>query len=298
MCLYRSPSQNREQFHSFCDSLDILMNNINSLNPAALTITGDFNGKCSKWYSFNTNDNIGKEFDTITSTTGYSQIIDKSLCSSCHHDIIHGKINFRVPLPPPHFGTIWDYKVADASSIQRAIENLNCQFAFESKTINEKVQVFSEVFMNVFSNLVPQKLLKSNHKQPPWMNPKISSSLRKHAKLTKLFYKNPSDSLKELLMSNSTECSNLRCQNHVISRSKLLKNVCKLDQILRNHDDDHLIHILLYGSEKFNFNLNKEILQLTICYLKDTERFDEGLFFLFVVIIIITIILLHRDVDF
>ena len=28
-CLFRSPSQNREQFQSFCDSFDILMNNIN-----------------------------------------------------------------------------------------------------------------------------------------------------------------------------------------------------------------------------------------------------------------------------
>ena len=42
-----------------------------------------------------------------------------------------------------------------------------------------------------------------------WMNPKISSSVRKRAKLTKLFYKNPSDSLKVLLMSKSIECSNL-----------------------------------------------------------------------------------------
>ena len=40
------------------------------------------------------------------------------------------------------------------------------------------------------------------------MNPKISF-LRKPAKLTKLFYKNPFDSLKELLMSKTTECSNL-----------------------------------------------------------------------------------------
>ena len=41
------------------------------------------------------------------------------------------------------------------------------------------------------------------------MNTKISSSLRKLAKLTKLFHKNPSDTLKELLMSKFTECSNL-----------------------------------------------------------------------------------------
>ena len=41
------------------------------------------------------------------------------------------------------------------------------------------------------------------------MNPKISSSIRERAKLTKLFHKNPSDSLKELLVNKSTECSNL-----------------------------------------------------------------------------------------
>ena len=40
------------------------------------------------------------------------------------------------------------------------------------------------------------------------MNPK-SSSLRKSTKLTKLFCKIQSDSLKELLMSKSTECPNL-----------------------------------------------------------------------------------------
>ena len=131
------------------------MNNINSLNPAISITTGDFSGKYSKWYTFDTSDNIGKELDTITSTVGYSQIIDKpthftnnssscidliftsnpsilvdsciekSLSNSCHQDFIYGKINFRVPLPPPYFRTIWDYKSADASSIKRAIENFN-----------------------------------------------------------------------------------------------------------------------------------------------------------------------------
>ena len=69
----------------------------------------------------------------------------------------------------------------------------------------------------------------------------------------------------------------LRCQNHVMSRSKLLKNVYNLGQTLRNFDDDHLIHISLYGSEKFNFKLSKNIIKLIICYLKETERFSETL---------------------
>ena len=38
----------------------------------------------------------------------------------------------------------------------------------------------------------------------------------------------------------------LRCRNHVISKSKLHKNVYKLDQTLRSYDDDHLIHVFLF----------------------------------------------------
>ena len=71
-CLHRSPSQNHEQIQSICDSLDILMNNINSLSQAISIITGDFKGQCSKWYSFDTSDNIGKELNTIISTAGSS----------------------------------------------------------------------------------------------------------------------------------------------------------------------------------------------------------------------------------
>ena len=47
---------------------------------------------------------------------------------------------------------------------------------------------------------------------------------------------------------------------------------------MRNYNDDYLIHALFYGSEKFNFDLNKEIIKLTACFLKDTKRFDKSLF--------------------
>ena len=59
----------------------------------------------------------------------------------------------------------------------------------------------------------------------------------------------------------------LRCQNHVINTLKLLKNVYNLDQTLKNYDNDHIIHTLVYGSEKFDFNLNK-----------DTKRFGNSYF--------------------
>ena len=83
--------------------------------------------------------------------------IEKSFLSSCHH-IIYGKIKLRVPIPPPHFTIIWNYKIADAGSIQRARESFNWQYAFESRTIYEKVQVFREVLINVRTNFVLLKL--------------------------------------------------------------------------------------------------------------------------------------------
>ena len=72
-----------------------------------------------------------------------------------------------------------------------------------------KLYAFSKVLMNIRNNFVRHKLLKCNYRPLPWMNLNISSSFRKHAKLTKLFYKCLSDSLKELLVNKSTECSNL-----------------------------------------------------------------------------------------
>ena len=121
----------------FSCAYDILINSINSLNRAISIIAGDFNGKCSKWCSFDTSDNIGMEVDIITSTKGYNQItdkpghfpnhpsscidsittsnptIEKSLCNSSHYNIIYEKINFRAPLPQRNFRTVSDYKNAN-----------------------------------------------------------------------------------------------------------------------------------------------------------------------------------------
>ena len=54
------------------------------------------------------------------------------------------------------------------------------------------------------------------------MNLKISASLRKRAKIAQLFYKNPSDSLKERFMSKSTECSNL-----IVTKENYQKKMAK-----------------------------------------------------------------------
>ena len=52
----------------------------------------------------------------------------------------------------------------------------------------------------------------------------------------------------------------------------------KLDSTLQNSSEDQLLTVLLYGSEKSALNVNKEIIRLTISYLKASERFVQSLF--------------------
>ena len=70
----------------------------------------------------------------------------------------------------------------------------------------------------------------------------------------------------------------LRCRVYSIQRVELLNGVYKLDSTLQNSSEDQLLTVLLYGSEKYALNVNKEILRLTISYLKASERFVQLLF--------------------
>ena len=52
----------------------------------------------------------------------------------------------------------------------------------------------------------------------------------------------------------------LRCTFFAINRQKLLNDLLKIDPFLRNLKDELLLDIILYGSDKYNDTVNKEIL--------------------------------------
>ena len=114
------------------------MSNINDLNPACSVITGDFNARSPQWCTLDMENNKGCEISFLTSSAGYSQLTDQpthitkessssidliftsnpsflsasgvelSLYEKCHQNLIYGKINFNVPLPPPYICEVWD----------------------------------------------------------------------------------------------------------------------------------------------------------------------------------------------
>ena len=72
----------------------------------------------------------------------------------------------------------------------------------------------------------------------------------------------------------------LRRRLYSFQRAELLDGVYKLDSTLPNSLEDQLLTVLWYGSEKYALNVNKEIIRLTISFLKASERFVQPLFWL------------------
>ena len=70
----------------------------------------------------------------------------------------------------------------------------------------------------------------------------------------------------------------LRCHLHTTQRLKLLDTVYSLNPTIKTFSDESLVQLLLYGSDSFDFKLNKCIINLTINYLKTSGRFDGPLF--------------------
>ena len=123
---------------------------IEAENPYATFFTGDFNGHSQFWWPDGDTNAEGREIEDIFASQNLTQIISEptnfqpgkrpscidlivtdqpnlvlesgtrpSLDSTCHHQIIYCKVNFRIPPPPPIDRKIWHYDQANAAAIRR-----------------------------------------------------------------------------------------------------------------------------------------------------------------------------------
>ena len=255
--VYRSPGQNHDEFEDFCTKFDLLMSIINDELPLCSVIIGDFNARCSRWWKNGINNPEGQEIESLTSSAGYKQIIDKpthvinnsmscidlifctsqnvisnygvdvSLFNKCHHNIIHGKIDIRVPLPPVYVREVWDYSKANVENIKKAVANFNWKRAFENLSVDEKVELLNETLLNIFRNYIPNKKIKCDYRQPPWMTDDIKKSLKQRSKFTKYFYKNGQRNSDHItVLQKSEECTNLISE---AKKNYILKMTSKLE---------------------------------------------------------------------
>ena len=149
--IYRSPSQNNDEFNLLLSNLERLLCDINKRKPYLSIITGDFNARSSTWWPKDTDTPEGLKLFSLTSSNGFSQLINEPThiqgkSSSCidliftdqenlsvnsgvhtslhlnyHHQIIHSSFNLNIYYPPPYQRLIWDYKKADSIKIEKLL---------------------------------------------------------------------------------------------------------------------------------------------------------------------------------
>ena len=138
--LYRSPAFNHisPEFQAFLLNFENLYSSIKAESPLAMFFTGDFNAHSQFWWPDGDTTPEGTAIDELFSKLGLSQLISdptnfephknpscidllvtdqpnivldsgtrSSLDSYCHHQIIHCKVNFRIPPPLPFVRKIW-----------------------------------------------------------------------------------------------------------------------------------------------------------------------------------------------
>ena len=141
------------QIENFCTNLDFLIDNINNELPIVSVITGDFNAKRSKWCNKDITNSVGRKTNSLTSSAGYKQSINKpthivnnsfscidliycnnqnlfsncgvglSIFEKCHHNIIFGKNNIHMPHPPSYVRDVWNYSKVNIKNIKKSYSN-------------------------------------------------------------------------------------------------------------------------------------------------------------------------------
>ena len=226
------------------------MSNINDLSPDCSIITGDFNARSTKWWKLDKENLEGREINIITRAAVYSQLINQSkhltkyflscidliftsnpnlinssgvemsLFEKCHHNIVYGKIDFKIPILTPYMREIWDYKNASTESIQRSVSSTDWDFLFWGKSISKKVDILNECLKNIFHNFVPNKVIKCDYRQPAWVTYSMKNKLKERAKLTKKYFKGgkkDSDLVQINVLSNECTKSILETKEKYIS---------------------------------------------------------------------------------
>jgi len=107
--------------------------------------------------------------------------VHPSLDPHCEHQIVFGKINVSVPSPPPYKRTIWDYSKTNVSLIRTCVNDIDWQDLLYGLNPGEMAVSFTENLLRILTLYIPNKTIKINDKDAPWITPELKSAIkRKH----------------------------------------------------------------------------------------------------------------------
>ena len=215
--LYRSPASKKgsPEFELFKLNFKNLHTNIMAENPYATFFTGDFNGHSQFWWPDGDTNAEGSEIEDLLTSLNLSQIISEptnftpnkrptcidliatdqpnlvldsgcraSLDSTCHHQIIYCKINFKIPPPPPIERRVWHYGKAKTRAIHRSMINFPWAQHFSlNSDVNWQTKTFTEIILNIMSNFVPNEVKRIISRDPPWFTKPLKAMIKRKNRL-------------------------------------------------------------------------------------------------------------------
>lgn len=196
-----------------------MCNSIRDENPYTMIIAGDFNGHCKQWWPEGDSNAEGIAIDSLTSNLGLCQLIteptniqDNSMASCidlffcdqpnlviesgikpsldlcCKHQITFGKLNYLIPPAPTFRRKVWDNKKSNVFLLQRAIREYPWDDMLNSNPDpNWQIAFFNSTFLNIMSNFIPNKFVKIDSKDPPWIIPNLKNMIKRQQRIYKNF---------------------------------------------------------------------------------------------------------------
>ena len=93
------------------------------------------------------------------------------LDSYCHHQIIHCKVNIRIPPPPPFETKVWHFHRANSAAIRRRMKTFLWQQQLNLNTDpNWQVKTFTDIFLYNYVDFIPNETKRFVPRDPPWIN--------------------------------------------------------------------------------------------------------------------------------
>ena len=91
------------------------------------------------------------------------------------------------PAPPPYKRTIWDYAKADIQSIRETINGIDWDSRLMGLESNEMSEVFTETIYSLLSSEIPNRVVKCNDKDAPWVTADVKTAIRQKHRVCKKF---------------------------------------------------------------------------------------------------------------
>ena len=105
--------------------------------------------------------------------------VHPSLDEHCQHQIIHGKLNVSLPSLPPYERKIWDYSKTDVPMIIESVNKIDWAACFDGLNPTEMIEIFTNSLSEIFSEYIPNKIVKFDDRDPPWMKQELKTAIRR-----------------------------------------------------------------------------------------------------------------------